>query len=150
MMRRLVLVLIAAALAAPAAGASSAAGGGAERVHALCVASYSPEDGTWFGFMINPDTPEFFPGGPDGPGPFAYAGGTAVFTPSGNMEVNRQGEANLVVSPPFDGRGDCFAVRGGDEFGHGAQGWSGEGELVVTPSGNVSMSCHASFTGILP
>jgi hypothetical protein len=135
--------------AAVAAGAASAAGG-AERVTVSCDAAYFPELGTWFAAVFTPDTPAFVPIGPEGPGPFAGGDGTAVFTPSGNMEVSCKGEANPLASPPFSGPGQCVALRGGDEFGHGSRSYNGEGRLVVTPSGNVSITCHGSFTGVVP
>jgi hypothetical protein len=147
-MRWVVVLAVVAALAAPAAGASSAAGGGAERIPVGCVTEYSPETGEWFGRIDTPDTPLFLPIGPDSGPFFAFGGGTAVFTSSGNMEVNCHGEADLTRGPPFSGHGHCVAARGGDEFGNGSRSYLGEGELIVTPSANVTISCHGGFTGI--
>jgi hypothetical protein len=136
-MRWIIALAVVAALAAPAAGASAAAGGGVERLQVECFAEYHLETGGWFGMIITPDAPVV--GGPD-QGPFTGGDGTAVFTPSGNMEANCHGE---MVPPftPFNGRGGCFAARGSDE----TRFYLGEGELVITPSGNVNLTCHASL-----
>ena len=146
------LLVVTAMICAIGAGTAGvvAADTAAERIPVGCDVAYFPDLGTWGGAIFTSDTPPFLPIAPDGPGPFAFGSGTGVFTPSGNMEVNCKGEANLLISPPFTGHGSCFAARGGDDFGHRSRSYAGEGELVVTANGNVSISCHGAFVGIVP
>jgi hypothetical protein len=123
---------------------------GAEFVQAACAVEYGFSGSMWEGAVFTSDTPPFPAIGPELGPYFAFGSGTAIFTPSGNFEVECHGLVDLTRSPPFNGRGFCGAVRGGDEFSHGAKSYSGEGELVVTPDGKVTIGCHGSFRGILP
>jgi hypothetical protein len=146
--RLLLWTAVVGAIGAGTAGAASA-GTGAERLPVSCNVAYFPSLGSWGGVAWTPDAPPSVPLDPEGD--FVTGGdGTGVFTPSGNMEVHCEGQADPNHFPPFNGRGSCVALRGGEEFGHGARSFRGEGELVVTPGGKVIISCHGSFVGILP
>jgi hypothetical protein len=148
MRRFLVLAALVGALGAGTTGVVSA-GTGAERLPVRCNVAYLPSLGLWSGAVFTPDTPPSVPIDPEGD--FVTGGdGIGVFTPSGNMEVHCVGQVDPNHFPSFNGRGGCVALRGGEEFGHGSRSYNGEGELVVTPTGKVIISCHGGFVGILP
>jgi hypothetical protein len=127
-----------------------ASANGAEKVPVSCETEYGGVWGDEFhGVLITPDTPDLIAIGPDVGPYFAFGSGTGVFTPNGGFEVTCHGVADLTRGPTFVGRGTCFALRGGDEFGHGSRAYAGEGEMVVNPQGKVTITCHGSFTGIL-
>jgi hypothetical protein len=151
--RFLVLVAVIGAISAGTAGVVSA-DAGAERIPVECVAAYHPEFGGFVNMVpFTSDTPNFAPIDPivvgsDMP---IFGPGTGVFTPSGNMDVTCTGHFVDPRPLPFvQRRGGCIALRGGDDYGHGSRSYAGEVHVVVTPSGNVTITCHGSFTGILP
>ena len=123
-------------------------GGCPEQVFVQCNAEYPVDSGSWFGSAITPDTPPFLAFGPDTGPLFALGPGEGVFTADGGMQVTCAGVVRD-ENPPFSGSGRCVAIRGGDEHGHGARQFAGEGVLTVTAEHTFTLTCNGAFTGIL-
>jgi hypothetical protein len=155
--RLVALLAVIGAISAGTAGGVSA-GNGAERIPVDCASAYHPLFGFWNAVAYTSDFPPTVPIDPlvDAQDIGFGGHGTGVFTPSGNMEVTCQGHVDDPGSQPYvrfpfrSVTGSCVSLRGGEEFGHGARAFAGEGKLVFTPSGNVTITCHGSFVGVLP
>jgi hypothetical protein len=146
-----VVVVVVAALGL-AASASADPLPTIERVQTDCAAEYgNPNISGFSGVLFYQDTPSNIPIQPQTGPYFAYGSGVTIFRPDGRFSVICYGFANNSnMTPPTAVRGKCFAVRHGDAYGHNSDGYNGEGNLIVRNTGNITITCRGTFTGVLP
>lgn len=149
---KLVVVMTTAVLAFSFGVSSVArAGAGAERIPILCQAEWNPVTAVTSIYLFAPDTPQT-PVGISGFLPFAAASGYGVFTPSGEMSVSCTPNGSPIVNPvgsTWNAKTSCILFRGGADFSLvGAHVYLGTGQVLATPAGNATITCHGSFAGI--
>lgn len=124
---------------------------GAERLTAECGATWGapvPPGHAQVNFFV-PDSPDAWPWW--WPSEYGYSSrgiGEAVFTPSGQFSLICRGtQDSRVPARTVTETGTCYTVR---SLLPPRREFRGDVHIRVTPTGDVLITCHGSFTGLFP